>query len=1195
MGSTYTRQSSTEIVDGEVIQAADFNNEFSQLVSAFAASTGHTHDGTSAEGGPVTKLLGTAITIGDGSSGTDIAVTFDGETTDGLLTWMEDEDHFKFSDDVVLDSSKRLYLYDEGGEYIYGDGTYLYLVSGADINIPANIGMTFGNDGEKIEGDGTDLTISGNNINLTATADVNVPSGVGITFATTEKIESDGTDLSVTVGSGGDINIPADIGVTFGNDGEKIEGDGTDLTITGNNINLTATADVVIPADIGITFGTGEKIEGNNTDITVTSGADINLTATSDVNIPSGVGVTFGDDGEKIEGDGTDLTISGNNINLTATADVNIPSGVGVTFATTEKIESDGTDLSITVGSNGDINIPADIGLTFGDDGEKIEGDGTDLTISASALANIDAGTDIVLDAGGGDIFFKDDGTTFGSATNTSGDLIIKSGTTTAMTFSGANVTFAGTVTIGSAGISEAELEILDGASVTTTELNLIDGDTARGTTSVASGDGILINDGGTMRMTNVDTVSTYFASHSVGGGNIVTTGALDSGSITSGFGAIDNGTSGIRTDTFTAETSIVPDASGGADIGTASLEWGDVYIADDKYIQFGSDQNILVGYDENGNDTLEVKALSGAALGLTFSADAAEDNADTWKLNFADGGDITLQSYTSGSFATKLTLDTGGDLTVAGDLTVSGDDLFMATNTDGYILVADGTNYNPVAVSGDISLSNTGAAAIASGVIVNADINGSAAIADSKLDTITTANKVGLAALDIDGGTDIGEAIVDADLFIIDNGAGGTNRKVTASRLKTYAGAATLAGIDDQTSSNDDQLTITDTAIIINEDSDDLDFRVESNGNANMFTVNGGSDLVGVGSDPDLGVGLHIKSADSGASVAGGADELVVEGSGHAGITVASGATSGASLLFANSSGTGRGGLAYYEADNNTYFYSGGTNVANLSDNGLFFLTDDGERVNGDMTTGLTINQGAADDVLFALKSSDVAHGMTGRIETDTFYAIKKAAGASGGAFVEAWTEANANALLTRAITTSENTTDASDSEATIAFDARIADSTNYQAMGSTGNMFLISNANAVKVLFKGDGTIHAADTSWATSLDTEDDIMALRMLDKSVSTKGVINSAWDDMIGTDWEYLQNIGVAGSTNKEKGRPDMFSMQGTVKLNMGATWYLAQNFMAFVEAMDKKMPGIKKAYEDTMVEQSGRAPMLQAN
>ena len=79
-------------------------------------------------------------------------------------------------------------------------------------------------------------------------------------------------------------------------------------------------------------------------------------------------------------------------------------------------------------------------------------------------------------------------------------------------------------------------------------EINLIDGGTARGTTAVASGDGILINDDGTMRMTNVDTVSTYFASHSVGGTNIVTTGALNAGSITSGFGTIDTGSSAITT-----------------------------------------------------------------------------------------------------------------------------------------------------------------------------------------------------------------------------------------------------------------------------------------------------------------------------------------------------------------------------------------------------------------------------------------------------------------------------------------------------------------------------------------------------------------------------------------------------------------------------------------------------------------------
>jgi len=56
---------------------------------------------------------------------------------------------------------------------------------------------------------------------------------------------------------------------------------------------------------------------------------------------------------------------------------------------------------------------------------------------------------------------------------------------------------------------------------------------------------------------------------------------------------------------------------------------------------------------------------------------------------------------------------------------------------------------------------------------------------------TLTAAsNTVGLLTLDIDGGTEIGAAIVDADVLIIDDGAGGTNRKVLASRIKTYTNA---------------------------------------------------------------------------------------------------------------------------------------------------------------------------------------------------------------------------------------------------------------------------------------------------------------------------------------------------------------------------------------------------------------------
>jgi len=57
------------------------------------------------------------------------------------------------------------------------------------------------------------------------------------------------------------------------------------------------------------------------------------------------------------------------------------------------------------------------------------------------------------------------------------------------------------------------------------------------------------------------------------------------------------------------------------------------------------------------------------------------------------------------------------------------------------------------------------------------------------------TGSGVGLSLLDIDAGTDIGAALVDADLMIVDDGAGGTNRKATMSRLATYMGTKITGG----------------------------------------------------------------------------------------------------------------------------------------------------------------------------------------------------------------------------------------------------------------------------------------------------------------------------------------------------------------------------------------------------------------
>ena len=76
---------------------------------------------------------------------------------------------------------------------------------------------------------------------------------------------------------------------------------------------------------------------------------------------------------------------------------------------------------------------------------------------------------------------------------------------------------------------------------------------------------------------------------------------------------------------------------------------------------------------------------------------------------------------------------------------------------------------------SGDTFTVPSGATLTVAGAL---NVTGTTSLADGT---------VNVAEIDIDGATDIGEAIVDADLFVVDNGAGGTNRKTAASRLKTY------------------------------------------------------------------------------------------------------------------------------------------------------------------------------------------------------------------------------------------------------------------------------------------------------------------------------------------------------------------------------------------------------------------------
>jgi hypothetical protein len=156
--------------------------------------------------------------------------------------------------------------------------------------------------------------------------------------------------------------------------------------------------------------------------------------------------------------------------------------------------------------------------------------------------------------------------------------------------------------------ISVTTLDI-GGTNVASTaaELNIMDGGTSASSTTLADADRVVVNDDGTMKQVALTDFETYMETSLDTLANVTTVGALNAGSITSGFGAIDNGTSGIRTNTFTAETSIVPDAASGATLGTTSLEWGHIYIGDDQKIYLGDGQDVSLEYDEDGTDQLRI------------------------------------------------------------------------------------------------------------------------------------------------------------------------------------------------------------------------------------------------------------------------------------------------------------------------------------------------------------------------------------------------------------------------------------------------------------------------------------------------------------------------------------------------------------------------------------------------------------
>ena len=668
----YTRQST--YTDGDIIDAADSNDEFDQLLAAFNASSGHTHDGTSTEGAPITKLLSNTLTFGAATSGTDITVTFDGESNDGVLKWMEDEDYFEFSDDILIASTEKIQFRD----------TAIYINSSADgqLDLVAD----------------TEIQIAATTIDMNGAADIsgNLAVGGNLTVA------GNATVTGTTTFNGGTLTLgdSASDNIVFGADVDShIIPDDDDTFDLGSssqqwrNIYIDGSAYIDGLAE-DILVATDKKVGFRDSAIYINSSADGQLDIVADTEIQ--IAATTIDINGAINASGeiiaASLDISGDiDVDGTTNLDVvDIDGAVNIAAATTvatdNKIQFRDTGLYINSSTDGQLDIVADTEVqiaattvdingavdvsgnlsvggnldvtgtfdlsdsNFTNAGDiqldSITGDSdtnTSIAFSGSDVITVTTGgetqvtfnngsilptTDNDVDLGSSSLEFKDlyiDGTAYVDAINfngtaisaTAAELNIMDGVTSTAAelniLDGVTSTAAELNILDGVTSTAAELNILDGVTATTAEINLIDGDTSRGTTAVASGDGILINDAGTMRMTNVDTVSTYFASHSVGGGNIVTTGALNSGSITSGFGAIDNGSSNITTTGVGSFGSL--DISGAIDVdGTTNLDVVDI----DGAVDMAS--TLLV----TGVATLTATAIANAGVSVKNGATGA-------------------------------------------------------------------------------------------------------------------------------------------------------------------------------------------------------------------------------------------------------------------------------------------------------------------------------------------------------------------------------------------------------------------------------------------------------------------------------------------------------------------------------------------------------------------------------------------
>ena len=658
------------------------------------------------------------VTVGVDDTGYDFKLF--GATSGSFLLWDESDDALELTD------SSPIKIGDGGDMQIYHDGSNSYITNSQGAlklaTETSGIAITLGHSTSEV-------TVADN---LTVTGDLTVNGTTTTVNSTTVTIDDPIFTLGGDTAPGSDDN--KDRGIEFRyHDGSsaRIGFFGYDDSATGFTFLTAATNSSEVFSGTAAKIIAGEldisgdiDVDGttnlDNTDIDGTlavDGTTISLDATTSLNIDNSNtsnGITIGTatSGVPISIGHTTSEVTIND-NLTVTGTLTIGSNAELTEAELEMLDgiTAGTvaaSKAVVVDSNKDAASFRNVTLTGELDAATLDISGNadiDGTTNLDAVdidgaVQLDATLTVGADDQGYDVKLFGDTASAYMLWDTSADDLILGG-------AAGLIVPDGQFTLGSTAVT-----------ATAAEINLIDGGTARGTTAVADGDGLLVNDGGTMRMTNVTTLKTYFQT-----------------GISSAADDIDAGDAAVNITT----------TSGNITIDAA---------ANDTDI-------IFKGTDDSSDITM-----------LTLDGSAAGEAIFNAGIVIADAGNI-------GSASDKDAIAIASN----GVVTFSQAPVFP----DGSIAVADldidgGTDIGANLADADLFIVDDGAGGT------------NRKVAASRIATYVgaSAGAFSIANLDIDGGTDIGADLVDADLFIVDDGAGGTNRKVAASRIKTYIGGGT-------------------------------------------------------------------------------------------------------------------------------------------------------------------------------------------------------------------------------------------------------------------------------------------------------------------------------------------------------------------------------------------------------------------